>query len=737
MKPLPFVPGFPGDSFGLLERYLPPVPEGVSAAHIERHSAPGDLLLDPFGQSPRIAIEAAQLGRRIVVVNRNPVIRFVLANACNPPDDSVARRALTRLADAPAAGGTVEKTIREIYHSRCPDCGSHIEPDLVAWREDEPFEQRFVCSHCSEDKVRPVSQTDVELATRHGPRGPGYFWALDQVSPAGDNDRRNVEHALAAYTPRALQAAFTLLTKSKGLDLDPQERRALDALLLGVLDEINSLWPYPAMRGRPKTLNPHQSFRERNAWLALEQNVALFGMQEDVELKSLKDLLANKQSGIAIEDTSLGELSNSLAGHEIAMVITAVPRPNPVLWTLSVLWASWLWDAPIPPELKRLLRRRRYDWSWHTKALQGAFQVLRDMIPIEKAFIGLLPEAEPSLLSASILAADDFFQLESIAPQADRRSTQLRWFPGASKSSRAKGDIGVILRAQITRGVFTALEGRAEPTPRYVAHAAALQSLARFGVLQLARETHADETYATVQRTIEAELNALGMTATDQELIWPQEPPVKGTVLMERAELALVEFLAKVEGADTSRVMRAVFEALPGLLSPSLEWVLVCLQSYASEIESGLWTLRTEDSPAARRADSQELNALLVELGSRLYFDSRVENSGAITWRHEDDAEFVFVVCPTTALEQPLLISPPAANQRVMVIPGSRSAMIQFRLQHDARLRTAVEGQNWTFLKFRHVRRLAGEHDLNRTSLLAVLGLDPIAEQPSAQIPLL
>ncbi len=731
------MPGFPGDSFGLLERYLPPVPEGVSAAHIERHSAPGDLLLDPFGQSPRIAIEAARLGRRIIVVNRNPVIRFALANACKHPDEFVARRALTRLADAPTAGGTVEQTIRELYRSQCPDCGSDVEPDLVAWRDDEPFEQRFVCSHCSEDKVRPLSQTDVNLATSFGARGPGYFWALDQVSPTGDNDRRNVEHALAAYTPRALHAAFTLLTKSKGLDLDSQERRALDALLLGVLDEIDSLWPYPAMRGRPKTLNPHQSFRERNVWLALEQNVALFGAQEDVELKSLEDLLANKQSGIAIEDTSLGELSNSLAWHEIAMVITAVPRPNPVLWTLSVLWASWLWDAPIQPELKRLLRRRRYDWNWHTNALRGAFQVLQDKIPIEKAFIGLLPEAEPSFLSASILAADDFFQLESIAPQADRRSAQIRWFPGAGKPSRAKGDIGVILRAHIARGVFTALERRAEPTPRYVAHAAALQSLAHFGALQLARESHADETYAIVQRTIETELNAMGMSAADQELIWPNEAPVNSTALIERAESALVEFLAKVEGADTSRVMQAVFEALPGLLSPSLDWVLVCLQSYTRESGPGLWTLRTEDSPAARRADSQELNALLVELGSRLHFDSRVEKSGAITWLHKDEAEFVFVVCPMTALEQPMLISPPAANQRVMVIPGSRSAMIQFRLQQDARLRAAVKGQNWTFLKFRHVRRLAGEPDLNRISLLAVLGLDPIAEQPSAQIPLL
>jgi hypothetical protein len=74
--------------------------------------------------------------------------------------------------------------------------------------------------------------------------------------------------------------------------------------------------------------------------------------------------------------------------------------------------------------------------------------------------------------------------------------------------------------------------------------------------------------------------------------------------------------------------------------------------------------------------------------------------------------------------------------QRCLVLPGGRAQLIGLKLQRDPRLVRAVEAGGWQFIKFRHVRRLVVEEELDRHALKTVLGLDPIAEQEAAQIPL-
>ena len=58
---LPFIPGHIPPSIRPLGRYLPPIPDGVVTAWLARHIAPGEWVLDPFGASPRAAVEAARV----------------------------------------------------------------------------------------------------------------------------------------------------------------------------------------------------------------------------------------------------------------------------------------------------------------------------------------------------------------------------------------------------------------------------------------------------------------------------------------------------------------------------------------------------------------------------------------------------------------------------------------------------------------------------------------------------
>ena len=55
-----YVPGSPPQEPGPLSRFLPPLEVGTVAAWVAQNAAPGSWLLDPFGFSPRVSIEAAR-----------------------------------------------------------------------------------------------------------------------------------------------------------------------------------------------------------------------------------------------------------------------------------------------------------------------------------------------------------------------------------------------------------------------------------------------------------------------------------------------------------------------------------------------------------------------------------------------------------------------------------------------------------------------------------------------------
>ena len=74
--------------------------------------------------------------------------------------------------------------------------------------------------------------------------------------------------------------------------------------------------------------------------------------------------------------------------------------------------------------------------------------------------------------------------------------------------------------------------------------------------------------------------------------------------------------------------------------------------------------------------------------------------------------------------------------QRCLVVPGGRAQLVGLKLQRDPRLARAVEAGGFQFIKFRHLRRLVTEEELDRHVLKTVLGLDPLVEQEAAQIPL-
>ncbi|MCX7682909.1 MAG: hypothetical protein N2508_13255, partial [Anaerolineae bacterium] len=165
--------------------------------------------------------------------------------------------------------------------------------------------------------------------------------------------------------------------------------------------------------------------------------------------------------------------------------------------------------------------------------------------------------------------------------------------------------------------------------------------------------------------------------------------------------------------------------------------VLTCVDSYGLQ-EGELFHLRPEDDPRRRAEEIKALHNELLKLGRRLGFTARRGRGWEVRWLDGTEEVYRFTLSATASLGRYLLAGQPtgAVAQRCLVLPGGRARLVNFRLQRDARLTQALESGQWQFLKFRHLRHLLAEKELDRHILKSTLGLDPLVEQEAAQMPL-
>jgi hypothetical protein len=84
-----------------------------------------------------------------------------------------------------------------------------------------------------------------------------------------------------------------------------------------------------------------------------------------------------------------------------------------------------------------------------------------------------------------------------------------------------------------------------------------------------------------------------------------------------------------------------------------------------------------------------------------------------------------------------LALSGPIAGARpYLVIPGGRAALVSYKLAHNPLWQQTVDEHGWWFIKYRHVRQLVDRPEVDEYALRTIVGLDPIVERETAQIPL-
>lgn len=496
------------DSSGPLSRFLPPVPDGTARAFTAGLNLPGAWILDPLAASPRMAVEMARAGQRVLVTAGNPVSRFLLDLAAHPPTLTDLQAALADLAAARKEGQRLETHLQSLYLTHCENCGRELPAEAFLWdSKTTTLVGRIYNCVCGSGGEHPATLADVENAARWARiDGLHRSRALERVAPRDDPDRPFAEEALGFYLPRAVYAIGTIVNRLDGLSTSDERRRCMTALLLYAVDSANALWSHTSERPRPRQLTFPAVYRENNIWLALEAGVKAWASEEAPIPLTLWPEEPPESGGLCIFEGPLRELAPELGEISIKAVVGAIPRPNQAFWTLSALWSGWLWGHAAVGPFKSVLRRRRYDWQWHAEALKALFGNLVEVIAPACPFFAILAEAEPSFISAAFLAASATgLEINGLAMRSELEPIQILWEKENENSFAripAKRKKPLSLDANYARKAMREiLAEHGEPMPYLHLHAAALAALAQKGML-----TWSEDAISTLEKILHTAL---------------------------------------------------------------------------------------------------------------------------------------------------------------------------------------------------------------------------------------
>ena len=772
---LVFYPGTRPTQPEPLAVFLPPFSHGVAGEFLRRYAGDRRIVVDPFGQSPALAIELAREGACVLVGCLNPVVRSLIQLQAQPPSSEAMRSTLAKLASArrPSSGPAgafrptqsgarpterLEDHLRELYLVTCSACHKPTEAEAFVWsretgREaaapeastrDRLLSRIYTCSQCGHEAEEPATPQDEEVVRPYLGRGIYYHLALERLAPPGDADRVHAEEALEVYPLRALYALFSVLVRVESLDLSEEERRAAEALLITALDEAHILRGYaPHIRQRPRSLQAPARYKEVNVWLTLQHAMTAWSAERTpVAVRAWHPGDALEPHTISLFAGSARELAGELEAVGAECVITALPRPNQALWTLSAAWAGWLWGAAAVAPLRGVLHRRRYDWAWHANALLASAESLSPHLASGVPFVGLLGESEPGFLAAALWSFDRAgFQLEGRALRADTDTAQIVWRAAGRREllGPAPELAGLDAARQVARqAAYQIILDRSEPTAWEIIHAAAW-SQAALGHLFPSPSGEAESEFthclAAVNEAAEAHPQVAAAKGEESDLgstWWMHDPGAASIPLADRVEAEIARLLAEQGPSTYEKLDRLVCETFPGLLTPEMRLVRACLRSYGQEDESQLlWSLRPEDLAERRAADLESVRTALIRLGERFGF--RLSGVNPLEFHDADDAPAIRFFLITSAAFGRYLLDPRLDPSHAwVVLPGGRVSLVEYKMRRNWLLRQAVEN-GWRFLKFRHVRRMLDDALLTRESLEERLGLDPLGN-PGDQI---
>ena len=723
------------------ERFLPPHPAGVFSAWLEKNLPQGSLVLDPLGGSPLPILEAARAGYRVLAVCNNPVVAAELRLLASAPNQADFSAALSELATQRKGEERLEVMLRSLYATRCASCGGEIQADGFLWRKGAnlPHARLYTCPHCQDSGEHPITDEDIQrLQPLQRSEKLHRARALERVLRGKHVEKENVEESLAVYPSRAIYVLFTLMNKLEGMNLPPRRRELLEGLLLTTLDTGNSIWAYPELRERPRQLSVPAQYLEKNLWSELENASAVWtSFSEPVPLTLWPEMPDG--AGVCLFAGRMRELAEEKPPAPDA-TLCLFPRPNQAFWTLSALWAAWLWEDDRAEKLRGMLDRRRFDWHWHTSALHAALHPAGAVSGEGKRMFGVIPEPAPGLVTAVIQsAAVSGYQVNGLSSRNAVEPVQVEWLSGSPHREQRTVNMQKIARDAIRE----MLQEIGEPTDYIELHAAVMAALAQEKAFPSSIQQLTSEKAAEVTTILNGLLNdkeflrRLDATAQDPEsgLWWLAQPANTQTPLADRLELELAGWLQKQKIISALDVLPRVNQRFPGYLTPPEGLVRHCLEAYAVyNLADQTWHLNQYEGEEARNSDVEEMRELVTRLAEQF----RLSCSGEypILWKKNPSSEsalYRIIISSQAVIDRELLHTQPDRTENILLMPGSRAGLLKYKFDRDPYLRECVE-EHWHFVKFRAMRSIASREDLSLELWKMLIDSDPISLEETTQL---
>jgi hypothetical protein len=748
-----FVPGIADEDDGTLSRLRWPIPPGVARVYAEAYTDPGDEILIPYCQGAPVVRDVLAAERRPLALNFDPVMVLVAETAFHAPAARDMDAAVARLGDVLKQGVPLRRYLEDLYATTCPACLRPAVADHFVWdrEQDAPVAKFLQCPACKWDGRTAVDEDDRARLAEIPARGMHYHYVLDRVGAQLPEDvkRARLEPLLQLYSPRNLYALAELTIRVESLIHEAGLRRALDVVLLDCLDHCSSMTPISTRPTRRRGLSRPGRFLERNVWYAFEEAVTRFQSSNRAPIRGLAETLEayhdSPEEYVGLVGTGLvRDLSRVLPPRGVRLILTSPPPLNSAVWMLSYLWGAWLLGAIAVAPLRPLLRQRTPDPRWYARVMAGSFRNLAPLLRDDGHLVLILSDQRPALLEALLLAGSRARLGVAAVVQrgADYRLDLAPAIPQAAAHSPAALDEQI---RQVTAQVAVeAIRSRGEPSGWRTLHAVILGSLAEKGLLvrALGAEGEGISPLDLVAEQVKAGLEdprlvSLPASNGGDDLWWLANPSGTETPLCDRVERIAEQILRETNMVTEAEFVQAVYAQLPGVSTPEAELVAVCMRALSRETASGAWRLRPEDLPGARQAESQSIVEGLLSLGDRLGFETAHWPPFEAAWFEGKEVRAVFAVRRRAAVGETLALGKQLGGARpYMVIPGGRAALVSYKLAHNPLWKGVADEEGWRFIKYRHVRQLMAQPDVDQYALQTIVGLDPIVEKEQAQLAL-
>jgi len=414
-------------------------------------------------------------------------------------------------------------------------------------------------------------------------------------------------------------------------------------------------------------------------------------------------------------------------------IFAAIPRPNQAFWTFSALWTGWIWGQEAIAPIRNVLFRQRYDWNWHTNALNGVFDTFKDFHHPDIKIWGLIAENEPMLLLAALMAAETSgLTLSGFSHSMDEQIAQCHWRNNPNPSHNNMPASAIKIAHQAVRDY---LSQKGELANYQQIHTSAITGLASKNKLALdiflqnpnnaASETQKwiESLFTEGDLLIKIGAETASIETTDWWLKYPSNP---SSPLIDRVEEALLEYLFESQETTAQDLKTFIYQTFPGRFTPGNKILLNCLESYAELVDpqKHLWRLRDNERPDLRETEVNEIRKILMNIGERLNYIT--EGEDPILWFDAKDTTpiYSFHALSTAIVSKHLQENKTKARTKVLVFPGSRANLLAYKKQRDPILAEILD-HNFLAVKFRLIRDLDANPLLSRDLFIEQIQIDP------------